>query len=870
MPSQPLNSPKGLRSEKWALLSQLSRHSAHPSSLYKPLTHRQQALWLTNQLSPHNWTNHITFSARIHSDVEPLALQPACQMFTHHSTLQTTYPLYQGTPRQIVHPNPDIDFAAVECPDQNSACIREQTLNESCRSLDLKHGPLIYARLFSRSAKKLPSSIPIGSPIANTQLCMLDDYLQPVPIGIIRELYLGSMGVARGYLNQQALTPAKLIHKPFSENPGSQLHKTGDRPRYLPDGNLHFIGPADDQINLRGFRVQLDAIEAVLRRHLAVSKATTAIREAAPDDKCIVAYWFSEPCMVPSSHDLRQVLQERWPRHIESSALVKLDTLTPYGKIDQGQFPTPASLSPQAVRDQTPPYSQTDIIVVQLLADTLNVKTVGRYDNFFDLGGLSLLPAQLMSCIQERLQSDIPLRQLFDTSTVTELAQAVDAIHQRGPTNLATVGPTIECQAKVTLASTILPTTDQSRADSQHPLTPQSVMLTGGTSFPETYLLHELLRYTQANIYCLVRADTTEQGQRRQQYNLAHYTLSPRGIEARLIPLLADLSQSGLGLSSQHLHQLADDIDIIYHKGSVVNFISPYSELKAANVPDTQDILQLASRITVKPAHYISTIALFDWTSYTALTHIREPKPLHWDRNLFNGYIQSKLVAALVVSQAHDQGLPLSIYLPATINGHTQTGRVNTEDLECCLIKGSIQLGSIPTVDIKSGWVPVNYVSQAIVHLSQQMDPIGNGFHPVNPHSFHLHQLAHALRAYSYPLTTAPYPFWLAQLKALAECDIDNVLHHSLSLLTDHIAPFILAVPELYTHDQRPQLDCDNTMADLRTTVLTCPPIHRVLIEIHLDCLIQSQSLPPPSHQPRSRVSPILDKQRYKRTRRLQ
>jgi non-ribosomal peptide synthetase component E (peptide arylation enzyme) len=256
--------------------------------------------------------------------------------------------------------------------------------------------------------------VSIGCPIANTELFLLDRYLQPVPMGVSGEIFIGGEGIARGYLNRPDLTAEKFIPDPFSDKPGARLYKTGDLARYLPNGNIEFLGRADHQVKIRGFRIELGEIETVLGQHPDVQKAVVVAREDIPDDKRIVAYVVSKHGSVLSINELRGFLQNKLPKYTIPSAFVFLDTLplTPNGKVDRRALPTPEGLRSGLEAAYEAPQTYIQELIVSVWQQVLGVRKVGIHDNFFDLGGNSLLMAEVQSKLGAVFDQDLMIDML--------------------------------------------------------------------------------------------------------------------------------------------------------------------------------------------------------------------------------------------------------------------------------------------------------------------------------------------------------------------------------------------------------------------------------------------------------------------------
>ena len=286
----------------------------------------------------------------------------------------------------------------------------------------------------------------IGRPIPDLQVYLLDSHLQPVPIGVPGEMYIGGAGVTCGYLNRPELTAGRFIVSPFhSGNPlptpspskeGSRserlLYKSGDLARYLPNGELEYLGRIDEQVKIRGFRIELGEIEALLAQHPAVRESVVVVREDEQGDKRLVAYAIPQTAQSPQIGELRQFLKEKLPGYMVPNAIVILESLplTPSGKIDRRALPAPDS-QPELQDKYVAPSTPIEAMLVQIWAEVLKVEQVGIHDNFFALGGHSLLATQLFSRIRADFQVEVPLRSLFAAATVAELARSIQDLQQR-------------------------------------------------------------------------------------------------------------------------------------------------------------------------------------------------------------------------------------------------------------------------------------------------------------------------------------------------------------------------------------------------------------------------------------------------------
>lgn len=277
------------------------------------------------------------------------------------------------------------------------------------------------------ASEPVGDSVPLGKPIANTQVYILDNDLQPVLTGTVGEIYIGGDGLARGYLNRPELTAMQFVPDPFSWQPGARLYRSGDLARFLPDGKVRFEGRRDNQVKVRGFRIELGEIEAALSRHESIGGCIALVREDMPGDKRLVAYVVPQTVSPPSASDLRKYLQQKLPDYMIPSAFVTVDSfpLTPNGKINRKALPAPGTESTKSDGEYRAPRDLLELRLTRIWEQVLRVRPVGVRDNFFDLGGHSILSVLLMDGIKNSLGIDLPMATLFRAATVEGLAAQV-------------------------------------------------------------------------------------------------------------------------------------------------------------------------------------------------------------------------------------------------------------------------------------------------------------------------------------------------------------------------------------------------------------------------------------------------------------
>jgi amino acid adenylation domain-containing protein len=268
-------------------------------------------------------------------------------------------------------------------------------------------------------------AVPIGKPIANMEMYVLDERLQPAPVGVMGELYIGGVGVALGYVNQPALSAEKFVPHPFSRSVGARLYRTGDLGRYMPDGNLEFLGRRDTQVKIRGFRIELGEVESILRQHESVREAVAVAHTDKSGERQLAAYVVEQPGASLSPGELRRYLREKLPDHMIPVAFIKLDALplTHNGKVDRRRLPEPATWRREPEASYRPPQTELERIITQIWQEVLHIERAGVHDNFFDLGGHSFHVLKVSNKLLEAFGGEVSLMDIFHYPTISLLAK---------------------------------------------------------------------------------------------------------------------------------------------------------------------------------------------------------------------------------------------------------------------------------------------------------------------------------------------------------------------------------------------------------------------------------------------------------------
>ncbi len=551
--------------------------------------------------------------------------------------------------------------------------------------------------------------VPIGHPVWNTTAYVLDSAMRQVPPGVAGELYLGGVQLAAGYLGRPGLTAERFVANP--DGGGDRLYRTGDIARRRRDGAVEYLGRADFQVKIRGFRIELPEIEAVLASHPEVGQVAVVVHS----DR-LVAY------VVGTVDSLREYAASQLPAHMVPSFFVRLPELplTPNGKLDRRALPAPV-----AVSQGRPPSTEPEHVLCGLFAEVLGLDEVTVDDDFFALGGHSLLVIRLLARAADAGIS-LSVRDVFDRPTVAGLLS--------GSSSEVDLAAEVRLDLPIQMPREIAPM--------------KRVLLTGATGFLGSFLLQELLERTDAQIYCLVR-------------NVAKLPVHPR-----IVPVFGDLAGPELDIAD--FDELASTVDTIFHNGAKVNHLDPYQRLKAANVDGTREILRLATTARLKPVHFVSSISVAVAMGENPAV-IDEDTRVPGDRVVPSGYVASKWVAEELVRAASKAGVPVAIYRPGRISGHSVTGAGGTEDDSFWgYVRAMTRLGgyvvSDGALEVGIDLVPVDHVAGGIVALALGHGAAGQTYHLVGGEPVPVGAIVTGLRARGYTLEAVNAPEWDARV----------------------------------------------------------------------------------------------------------
>jgi amino acid adenylation domain-containing protein/thioester reductase-like protein len=567
----------------------------------------------------------------------------------------------------------------------------------------------------------------LGEPIANTSLFILDRAFNLCPVGMVGELFIAGDGVARGYWRRPDLTAQRFLPNPFGP-PGSRMYRTGDVVRRAADGRIDFIGRADHQVKLRGFRIELGEVEVALQQHPELREVCVIMREDTPSDKRLVAYVVAHASPPPPQQALRAFLRLKLPDYMIPSAFVALSSLplTTQGKIHRAALPAPrradAGLEPSIA-----PVGPIEEAVASVWKRVLNTsEEISQEDDFFDLGGNSLMAAQVTALLSKELNMQVTVSHLFEGRTVKGFAYLIkktasgavssrSAPSRSAPSRSASSrsASSMSLPAVVDLKGVVstyvqrLPASFPARAPVTSP--PGLMLYTGATGFVGAHLLTLLVHHVP-RLLVPIRAADDVAARARLEAALARFQLAiPAPLMERVICFAGDLSQPSL-----YAHPLLAELDAILHCASHVNHLQNFQTLRPSNVDGTFSILELAQARRVQSLHYVSTVSVYDPLSMDVEPLLPEGPYAPTPSVYTSGYEQTKWVAERLVCEAQARGLMASVYRPALVIGHSEKGTILDQNYWfTSLLRACITIRAVPDIR-KIRLIPIDVLADLI------------------------------------------------------------------------------------------------------------------------------------------------------------
>jgi amino acid adenylation domain-containing protein/thioester reductase-like protein len=639
----------------------------------------------------------------------------------------------------------------------------------------------------------IPALPPIGKPIDNTQIYILNRTHKLQPIGIAGELYISGDNVGRGYLKKPDLTAEMFVPNPFIisdevisdfrfqisdltdqktddvsnddisefknpqsairnrqlDIPQSIMYRTGDLARWMPDGNIEYLGRLDHQVKIRGFRIELGEIENQLLKYELIKETVVIAREGANGNKYLCAYVVCDKKQDLTEFvvELKEYLSKKLPGYMMPSYFIRLGKmpLTPSGKVDQRALPEP-QVRITSELEYVPPGNEIEAKMAAIWAEALGKEKVGILDNFFDSGGTSLTIFKVLAGAYQ-YNWGIAVQDFFNYPTIKQLSDKIK-------------GSVISCIFNEEINHHDLETVPKKQELKDIQVSGvknhyQNILLTGATGFLGSYLLNELLETTEADIYCLVRGENKKSATRRLFDNLDFYFQGKytHPVSNRIFVIHGDIALERFGLTEAEYHDLTGKIDNIIHAAALAKNFGHYSDFERDNVLGTKNIINF-SLVSGKKLDYISSLGVVGRPKRKEGLEILRytENDFYIGQNyLFNPYIRTKFEAENLIFKAIKVGLDASIYRVGILSGRYSDGvfQINIQDNTFYnFLKSVIELGIAlkSNEDVHLDFTPVDYSSKAIVALSGMKESGGKVFHIINHNILKANDLMRAFK----------------------------------------------------------------------------------------------------------------------------
>lgn len=687
-------------------------------------------------------------------------------------------------------------------------------------------------------------SVPIGKALPGVTTYVVDEDLNRLPPGQTGELCVGGEGVARGYMGKPERTAMSYIHSPWSSE---RLYRTGDLVVEHPEtGQLEFLGRRDNQVKIRGLRVEIGAIEHALCQHPGVQLAAVAVFDLptlnAETSKTLVGYFVPQPGADPqqlTSEALSRFLSGLLPNYMIPPIYIQLEAMpmkANLSKVDRAALPPPT-----AKRDATKAATTRAQQIAAMFDQALNLPlgTFQSHGHFFEMGGNSTDVAHLIMAIKMEYGVRLPPRSVYQYPTPTTMAANIDEILSSPYYVTAIEGVDLPREARL---ADVVP----AHAVERGPDSPQVAFITGASGFIGTALLDELLvRSPDLKVYCLIRGESESAARGRLHDAFRNNQLHSELLD-RVVVMAGDIEHEHFGLTAEQYEQLTAEVDTIYHCAADIRYVKPYSVMKKPNVEGTRRILELAYAGRPKTLQYASTAGVFGSTAaLLGIDYVDEGYDIDLSANIVgleNGYTKSKWVAERIVRLASERGLRSAIHRLGFISGSARTGIGNNADLLCRLICGCIQMGIYPNFPHKYWYItPVDYAAKAMAHISLTG---GTGpYHIVvtKDHDIGHNHLFETVNALGYPLKPCSGDEWF---EALASCPPDNHLYAMSSFLLEKIHEGRNTIIEVHHTSQT--IDSGRVNEALRGSGIEMPKVDQAIIAKYLAYFAASGLIGPP------------------------
>ncbi len=595
--------------------------------------------------------------------------------------------------------------------------------------------------------------IPIGTPIYNTEFYVVSPSGQLCPAQVPGELYIGSVGMARGYLHQPEKTRDFFIPHPFTDVPGRRLYKSGDIVRLLRNGTIEYVGRKDDQVKIRGFRIEIGEIEDTILRHADIQEGVVIVRKEEGESR-LIAYYTVKAEREVTQGQLRAFLAEQLPDYMIPELMIRLEEmpLTPNNKVDRKALAARQDRM-IAETEYVAPRTEEERLLAEAWQEVLGYERIGIHDDFFHLGGHSLKILHALALVKPHFPF-LRIQDFFQYRTIGQMARYLADCKRQERGKQGESGDSGRTDEIRDLHES-QPRSVQQMFDVRA-VQPQMVFLTGATGYLGSHLLYELLKQPELHVYCMVRPSGDIQKRLEEKLRFYFGEEGAKRAAGRITAIPGDLTRPMLGMAEDDIRLLLDKVDTMIHAAADVRHFGEADHFYQVNVAGTRELLDLARQAKGIRFHYVSTISV---PEELALAGQWEHYLAHGDFDyactLENVYANSKLQAERLVREAIQEGIPATIYRAGNLVGHSKTGRFQ-ENIDSNafyrMMKGMLLLEKVPHAHMWVDLTPVDFASEALVALARQQETIGRIFHLVNPRQILFTEFVAHLRELGYPI----------------------------------------------------------------------------------------------------------------------